>query len=228
MLVLLIPTVYEIGVGNVNSFMLLGLILTWRFATRGHERAAGAIAAVMTAVKLTPAMLVWWLLMTGRRRAVAAAIVTGLVVLGISIVGAGLESHLQYLRILGDGGSIGTSPLSLAGMARFVGVPASVADRLPTSFALAGLVAVAVLRNRPAAAFCVAVITMLYGSPAVSINWYILLYALLAPVAWPILPVVEAKAGRRVGERAEVRLPGGVSRLTAAGAGVGAGLRSRR
>jgi hypothetical protein len=27
---------------------------------------------------------------------------------------------------------------------------------------------------------------MIYGSPAVSINWYILLYATLAPVAWPL------------------------------------------
>ena len=77
----------------------------------------------------------------------------------------------------------------------------SVADRLPTMAALNGLVAVAVLGNRHAAAFCVAVITMLHGSPAVSIDWYILLYALLAPVAWPILPVVEGTAGLRISER---------------------------
>jgi hypothetical protein len=212
MLVLLIPTVYEIGVGNLNSLLLLGLILTWRFATRGHEPAAGAIAAVMTAVKLTPATLVWWLVMTGRRRAVIAAVVTGLVVLGISILGAGLDTHLQYLRMLGDRGSIGTSPLSLAGMARFVGVPSSIADLLPTVAALFGLVAVVLLRHRPAAAYCVAVFTMLYGSPAVSINWYILLYALLAPIAWPILPAqpaVEASADRSAGEGTEVALPGG-------------------
>ena len=130
MLVLLIPTVYEIWRWQPQLVPppRAHPYLTWRFATLGHEPAAGAIAAVMTAVILTPAMLVWWLLVTGRRRAVAAAIVTGLVVLGISIAGAGLESHLQYLRILGDGGSIGTSPLSLAGMARYVGVP----SRSPT------------------------------------------------------------------------------------------------
>ena len=210
MLVLLIPTVYEIGVGNLNSFLLLGVILTWRFATRGREPAAGAISAVMTAVKLTPAMLVWWLLMTGRRRAVVAAIVTGLIMLGVSIAGAGLDAHLQYLRILSDRGSIGTSPLSLAGMARFVGVPAPIADLMPTLAVLAGLVSVVLLRHRPAIAFCIAVITMLYGSPAVSINWYVLLYALLAPVAWPLQPIptaVQAEADRRVVEATEVALP---------------------
>ena len=124
MLVLLIPTVYEIGVGNLNSFLLLGLILTWRFATRGPEEAAGAIAAVLSAVKLTPGMLVWWLLVTGHRRAVVAAVMTGLVALVISVAGAGLDAHLQYLRILSDRAVIGTSPLSLGGMARYIGVPA--------------------------------------------------------------------------------------------------------
>jgi hypothetical protein len=209
MFVLLIPTVYEIGVGNLNSFLLLGLILTWRFATRGHEPAAGVIAAVMTAVKLTPAMLVWWLLMTGRRRAVVAAIVTGVVALGVSIVGAGLDAHLQYLRILSDRGSIGASPLSLAGMARFIGVPTALADPMPTLAVLVGLVAVVLLRHRPAVAFCIAVVTMLYGSPAVSINWYVLLYALLAPVAWPLQPAaprVQVAADRRVAEGDEVAI----------------------
>src|SRR5918993_5378221 len=77
MLVLLIPTVYEIGVGNLNSMVLLGTILTWRWATRGPERAAGVVAAILTVVKLTPAALGWWLIVTRRWRAVAARIVTG-------------------------------------------------------------------------------------------------------------------------------------------------------
>ena len=197
MLVLLIPTVYEIGVGNLNSFLLLGVILTWRSAVRGREEVGGAIAAVMTAVKLTPAMMLWWLLVTGRRRAVLAGIVTGLIVLGISVAGAGVGPHLEYLRILSNRDIVGTSPLSLGGMARFVGVPTSVADLLPTAAALIGIVVVFLLRHRPGLAFGAAVITMIYGSPAVSINWYIMLYALLAPFAWPAnsrnaeIPMVE-------------------------------------
>jgi len=185
MLVLLIPTVYEVGVGNLNSFLLLGLLLVWRFAVSGREEPAGAIAAVMTAVKLTPAMTVWWLLVTGHRRAVLAAVVTGGVVLLVSVLGAGIGPHLEYLGILSNRAVIGTSPLSLGGMARYVGVPGAIADALPTVAILAGIVAVVVLRNRPALAWCAVVVTMIYGSPAVSINWYVLLYALLAPVAWP-------------------------------------------
>lgn len=186
MFILLIPTVYEIGVGNLNSMILLGTILVWRYATRGPERAAGAIGAVMTAVKLTPAVLVWWLLATGRRRAFAAALVTGVVALGVSILGAGFNTHVEYLRLLASGTAFAPSPLSLAGMAVYLGAPASVARLLPTAFAIGGLIAVLALRRRPAAAFGVAIVTMIYGSPSVSINWFVLFYALLAPVAWPL------------------------------------------
>ena len=195
MIVLLIPTVYEIGVGNLNSTLLLGLVLTWRWATRGRETPAGAVAAVMTAVKLTPAAAVWWLLVTGHRRAVLAAAVTGRVVLAVSIAGAGLDPHLQYLGFLGSSGAIGKSPLSLAGMAIFLGVPDGIANLLPTLAIAVGLTAIVLLRRRPGLAFAAVVLTMIYGSPAVSINWYVLLYALLAPLAWPVDGTASASPG---------------------------------
>lgn len=186
MLLLLIPTVYEIGVGNLNSMLLLGLVLTWRWATRGPEAGAGVIAGVMTLVKLTPAALGWWLLVTGRRRAVVAAVATGIIGLGISVLGAGLDSHLEYLRLLRDPAAMSPSALSLAGMATYIGVPAATAKILPTAAIVVGLAAIFLLRHRPAAAFMATVLTMIYGSPAVSINWYILLYAFLAPLAFPL------------------------------------------
>jgi hypothetical protein len=184
MLILVIPTVYEIGVGNLNAILLLGLILVWRWAIHGHEGTAGATAAVMTAVKLTPAMMIWWLLATGHRRAVLSAVLAGMVVLGLSILGAGFDTHLEYLEILRDG-SIGSRPLSLGGMAMYIGLPSAVARYLSTVAIGVGLVLVVIFRHRPGTAFGVAVITMIYGSPSVSINWYVLLYALLAPIAWP-------------------------------------------
>jgi hypothetical protein len=207
MLLLLIPTVYEIGVGNLNSMVLLGLILTWRWATRGPEPAAGVVAALLTVVKLTPAALGWWLIVTRKWGAVAAAVVTGVVALGISILGAGLDTHLEYLRILRDPSSMSPSALSLAGMATYVGVPAGVANLLPTAAIVIGLVAILLLRNRPAWAFGATVLVMIYGSPAVSINWYVLLYALIAPLAWP-LPEPEAAPIDPARDAVSAPLPG--------------------
>ena len=194
LVVLLIPTVYEVGVGNLNSMVLLGLILAWRWATRGPQPAAGVVTAILTVVKLTPAALGWWLIVTKNWRAVAAAIVTGVIALGISVLGAGLDTHLEYLRILRDPGSMSPSALSLAGMAVYVGVPAQVANLLPTLAIVVGLVAIFLLRDRLAWSFGVTVLVMIYGSPAVSINWYVLLYALIAPLAWPLRAEVAAPA----------------------------------
>jgi hypothetical protein len=184
--VLLIPTVYEIGVGNLNSMLLLGSILTWRYATRGREPAAGAISGILAVVKLTPAMLVWWLLAGGRRKAVMGAIAAGAIGVAVSVLGAGLDSHLEYVRLVASGTAFGVSPLSLGGIAEYLGAPASIARYLPWLCIVLGLAGVFVFRRRPALAFGIAIVTMVFGSPAVSINWFVLFYALLSPVAWPL------------------------------------------
>jgi len=184
--VLVIPTVYEIGVGNVNSFLLLGMVLIWRSATRGDETVAGATGAAMTAVKLTPAVTGWWLLMTGRVRGFSAFVVGGLAILAASVIGAGLDTHFEYLRILSDRSVVGVSPISVGGLAAQAGLPLAVANLLPMLFAALGLVAVWMTRRDLALSYRLSVVTMILGSPAVQVNWFILLYALLAPRAWPV------------------------------------------
>jgi hypothetical protein len=71
-------------------------------------------------------------------------------------------------------------------MARYVGVPVEIANLLPTLALAAGIVAIALLRRRPDRAFVVAVVTLVFGSPTVNINWFALLFAALAPLAWPL------------------------------------------
>jgi len=183
--VLVIPTVYEIGVGNVNSFLLLGMVLVWRSATSGRDTVAGAIGAAMTAVKLTPAVTGWWLLMTGRLRGFSAFVVGGLAILAVSVIGAGLGTHIEYLRILSDRSVVGVSPISVGGLAAKAGVPAAVANLLPTLCAAVGMAAMWMTRRDLALSYRISIITMIAGSPAVQVNWLILLYAVLAPTAWP-------------------------------------------
>ena len=186
MVVLLIPTVYEIGVGNVNSFVLLGLIGIWRLTRADREEGAGAIAGVLTVIKLTPGIMGLWLLATGRRRGFAWFVGVGLLAAVVSVIGAGLGHHLEYLRLIVSGEAIGIYPLSVGGWARYLGAPAAIYERLPMLCALAGVVLVVLLRDRPAASFRVGVVTIILGSPAVSIPWFVILYALLAPTAWPL------------------------------------------
>ena len=185
-LLLSIPIVYDIGVGNLNSLLIGGIVGTWYLLTRRRDTAAGVVIAGMTALKLTPVVLAWWLITQRRWTAVRAFVVGGLAIAAVSVLGAGLSTHLEYLGIVRQTSATGTSDLSLAGIARFVGVDPGVASLLPAVALVAGFVAIWLLRDRPGPAYSVAVVTMLLGSPVVNINWFTVLLAALAPVVWPM------------------------------------------
>lgn len=186
MLVLAIPLVYEIGVGNLNAVVLGGLTLAWYLMAHRRDQASGAVIAVVTALKITPGILAWWLITQRRWSALRGFIVAGIACLVVSVAGAGLSAHFEYLSIVGRTSAIGTSDLSLAGLGRAVGLPASLATALPPIALLAGTALVALLWRRPSAAWAVAVTTMVLGSPVVNVNWFTLLLAALAPLAWPM------------------------------------------
>lgn len=180
-----VPLVYEIGVANMNGLILLGLVLAWRSFVLGDGRGTGIAIGLMAAFKLTPGVLAWWLIVERQWSALRWAIATGTVVLAVSILGAGLEAHLRYLGIVRETAAQGARPLSLAGMALYLGAPAAVANLLPTLALIAGVGVAAILRRRPDLAFVATVLAMLLGAPTISINWFIYLLACLAPVAWP-------------------------------------------
>ena len=203
-LLLSIPLVYEIGVGNLNGLLIAGIVGAWYLLVRGRDVAAGAVIAGMTALKLTPVVLAWWLITQRRWSALRAFVATGLVIGIVSVLGAGLSTHLEYLGIIRQTSTVGTSDLSLAGMARFAGVDPPMASLLPTVALIGGLVVVWLLRDRPGAAYAAAVVTMLLGSPVVNINWFTVLLTALAPVVWPMGDGTRADAGalRRVETKA--------------------------
>jgi glycosyl transferase family 87 len=204
-LVISIPIVYQIGVGNLNGLIVAGTVAAWYLMTRRHDVAAGAIFALMTAFKVTPGVFLWWLITQRRWDAFKAFVVTGLVVLAVSVLGAGVQAHLEYLGIIRQTTTAGTTYLSLAGAARYVGVPAEVANVLPTAAIVVGAAAVWLLRARPGTAYAAAVLTMIAGSPVVQITWFTILLGALAPIVWPMPPegrVAAAPASSSAPERA--------------------------
>lgn len=184
-LVLGVPLAYEIGVGNVNAFLLAGTIAIWFLATHGHGRIAGVIAAFLVMVKIWPIALVLWLVVQRRWDSVQAGLVTAVVLGAVSILGAGLAAHLSYLQVIRDTTSAGTSDLSLAGIARYLGVSPGIAVFLPWVVFVGSCALAWLLRARPALSYLCAVVAMTLGSSVVNINTYALLLAGLAPAAWP-------------------------------------------
>ena len=191
-LALTIPIAYEIGVGNVNGLILLGSVVAWVLARDRREVPLGTLVAVMSALKVTPLALGVWVLARGRRDSIVAFIVAGAATVVVSVLGAGLQAHIDYLGIARQTNVGGASDLSLAGYARALGVDAAAAMLLPWAALVVGLVATVALRRRPALSYCAAVLTMVFGSPVVNINTLALLLALLAPVAFPSRPGLPA------------------------------------
>jgi hypothetical protein len=181
-----IPIAYEIGVGNLNAVVLALLVAGWYFYARGREAATGALFAAATALKVTPGIMLWWLVTQRRWEGARAFVFAGLAFAALSILGAGLSAHLEYLGIVRQTSTAGSSDLSAAGIARFVGVQAEIASVIPIALLGIGFVAVWALRARPGLAYAASITTMLAGSPVVNINWFTLLLALLAPIAWPV------------------------------------------
>jgi Glycosyltransferase family 87 len=184
-LVLGVPLTYEIGVGNVNAFVMAGSVAIWYAATRGHGRIAGVIAAFLVMVKIWPVALVWWLIAQRRWDAVRAGLVAAVVLAAVSLFGAGIAAHLTYLQVIRDTTTTGTSDLSIAGLARFVGVPAAIAVYLPWIIFLGGCCLAWLARARRGLSFAIAVVAMTLGSSVVNINSFALLLGALAPAAWP-------------------------------------------
>jgi hypothetical protein len=185
-LALSLPIVYQIGVGNLNGLIVAGIVVGWWLLIRRRDIAAGAVFALMTAFKVTPGVFLWWLLTQRRWGAIRSFVVTGIVVLVVSVLGAGIQAHLDYLGIIRQTAVAGTTYLSLAGAARYVGVPAEIANVLPTAALVVGALAIWALRDRPGAAYVVAVLTMIAGSPVVQITWFTILLGALAPAIWPM------------------------------------------
>lgn len=87
-----------------------------------------------------------------------------------------------------DTGQVRFSPLSLGGLLRYLNVPEPAAQAVVAGIVLGLIAAIWSLRARPDRAFQVAIVAMIAASPAVSINWFVFLLAILAPAAWPLSP----------------------------------------
>ena len=86
----------ELAAGNVVGFIAAGSVVIWR---RREAWWIGALIGVMAAVKLMPVALIALVVARRDLRQLAAFIVAALLALAVSVLGAGVESHLAYLHV---------------------------------------------------------------------------------------------------------------------------------
>ncbi len=97
------PVVGELVLGNVH-ILLFGLFaIAWLGLRRGDrtgERWAGIAIGIATIIKVFPALIVVWFVLTGRRRAAWWAAIGGLAAIMIALPLTGLESWLDFRAAL--------------------------------------------------------------------------------------------------------------------------------
>lgn len=188
MAAILAPTIaFEMKVGNIHGFLMASMVLVYL-----RPRLGALAIGLLTAVKLTPAVILIWLFANGRRREAVTGAAFGAIALGGAIIYVGIDQVLVYVDAVRDSAP---SVISVPGLLGTLGVPGA---RLVAYGLTAALVlAVVHLRGRPAS-WVVAVLAMVIGSPVVNIP------TLLIPIAiW--LPYPRQAVRARELERTEPR-----------------------
>ncbi|MCY1126311.1 glycosyltransferase family 87 protein [Frigidibacter sp. RF13] len=131
-LVLSTPAKSALDQNQPTIAMMFLLLFGLDRLVQGKDRAAGICLAIAAALKITPVLFVLILLVERRFRAVAAFVVTGGLLGGLSLLLCGTEAHWQFrdaVQLVSDNGLISAVNLSLRtafyGVAAIVGaVPA--------------------------------------------------------------------------------------------------------
>jgi hypothetical protein len=103
------PVIAELSVGNVHLELLGLFTLAWLGIRRGDargERIAGAAIAVAALIKVFPALLLLWFVATGRRHAAVWTVLVAAVIAVVLVPTTGLQSWLDYPRVLMNMGPI--------------------------------------------------------------------------------------------------------------------------
>ena len=177
------PLVYAIKLGQVGPMLLLLFAIGWRWLNQ--PSAVGFAGGVGTVIKLQPALLIGWALVTGRRRAALIGVAIAGVLAVIATVIAGPQSWLDEASLLGRVSRPVLTPNAF-GFGRFAyeaGFSESAATLIHyANFALVvAVVALVVWRGSAVASYLAVVIATQFTSPVL---WDHYALILLLPVAW--------------------------------------------
>jgi hypothetical protein len=192
LIVLSVPIGVLLEFGNVDCLVAFGALTAWRWLVDGHDERAAILIGVLASLKLTPVILVWWLYVTGRRRAAAVAVATGVVCALVAMAGTEPLIMAKFAEVASA--NVG-GPATLPGPALLgttLGLPAAAEAWLPRIALVLGIGAMWILRRRPGTAFAIGASVMWLGSSVASVHTPALMLIALFPVAFPMArPLVE-------------------------------------
>ena len=164
------PVVGELVLGNVHMLLLGLLTLAWLGIRRGDRRGdwqAGLAVGAAAVIKVFPALLLIWFLLTRRYRAAAAATVAVVAIALATVPLTGIQPWLDYPRVLANLSGPADTADTLAPtvwLADWIGFDGA---RVVVTLAALSLVAWAALRADARRSFALTVTLSVLVAPAV-------------------------------------------------------------
>lgn len=177
------PVVYAIKLGQVGPLLLLVFAIGWRLLR--SDAGVGVVGAAGALIKVQPALVFGWALLTRRPRAFVVGIVVAAAAVAVTLPVVGIAAWVDYVDLLGSISEPVTTPHNMTvGAVMFqAGVSESVANSAQI-VGLATALAVwvfAALRRPAEVSFLTTVVASQLLSPLLWDHYAILL---LLPVAW--------------------------------------------
>ena len=163
------PVVSELVLGNVHVLLLGLLSVAWLGVRRGDGtglRWAGIAVGLAAAVKVFPALLILWFLLTGRRRAAVWSVIGGLAAVVVTLPITGIQPWLDFPSALFNLSAPSDTTDTLAPtvwLASFIGFSTA---RVVVTVAALGLLAWSARRLPTRQSFALAVLLSLLIAPA--------------------------------------------------------------
>jgi hypothetical protein len=186
LLVLGLPIGVLLEFGNVDCLVAFGMFVAWRWLVDGHDDRAAILIAFLASLKLTPIVFVWWLFVTGRRRAAAVAIGAGVACALVAMAGTEPLIMAKFVQVTTANVASPASSIGAAGLASLAGFSDAVSAWVPRLILIFGISAMWILRRRPGVSFAIGASLMWLGSPVASLHTPALMLVALAPWAWPM------------------------------------------
>jgi glycosyl transferase family 87 len=164
-----LPLGEQIFGANATAFSPLLYLLAWKVRARPW---VGVLIAFVASVKLAPIALVGWLLGTRRYRAALVTLVALVAAFVLGGVGTGFVSYVDYIRVIP---TADPSPLSVSGITGVRWASFAV-------LAIGSAAAILVGRRSDGAAYALAVLTAVLGTPALFPGHLAALLAVVAPL----------------------------------------------
>jgi hypothetical protein len=171
--------------GNLNAILMPVIVASWYLsrdaASPRRSFAGGFVVAFGAWVKLTPILILPWLVATKRWSAVLGTMV-GLATFGlVGLAIAGWNAHVEFLTAGAQSATAGVTGAGPETLLLLLGVPAAIARLTPAVVAVASVLWVFTFRAKPSWAFVGAIAGVVMVTPVIRWESYSVLLAAAAP-----------------------------------------------